>query len=139
VVSHPCRDETASRMGHPRWWLIEGRADNGLCGTSLVPRQTYRSMGTRIPIDEDQSDPSHMDPSLGVEMGNPGACCGLSFSLQESGLYPVPDAIFIAAMPSSTLRSEVVFTDLQDPPALMAIANAAAAVLSGKSTTTIVS
>ena len=56
-----------------------------------------------------------------------------------TGLYPDPPAFFIAVIPSSTESRGVVFTALHEPPALMAIANAAALTLSGISTSTTVS
>ena len=56
-----------------------------------------------------------------------------------TGLYPVPPAFFIAAIPSSSESNGVVFTLLQDPPEAIAIANAAALWLSGNSATTTVS
>ena len=51
--------------------------------------------------------------------------------LAVTGLYPEFPAFFIAAMPSSTVSSGVVFTLLQAPPAAMASAKAAALALFG--------
>ena len=65
-------------------------------------------------------------------LGNEGRPVWFYFLfLAVTGLYPEFPAFFIAAMPSSTLSSGVVFTLLQAPPAAMASAKAAALALFG--------